>query len=140
MVSPWASYDHSLPLVIDPVLSYSTLLGGSGSDAANALAVDSTGAAYVAGFTASYDLPTLNPVQSANGGGNDAFVAKLNSTGNALVYCTYLGGTGDDRAFGIAVDSTGAAYVTGWTQSANFPVRNACRPVWQAGRTRLSRN
>ena len=118
-------YDRSLPLVIDPVLSYSTLLGGSGADAANALAVDSTGAAYVAGFTASYDLPTLSPVQAANGGGNDVFVAKLNSTGNALVYCTYLGGTGDDRAFGIAVDSTGAAYVTGWTQSANFPVRNA---------------
>ena len=119
------AYDHSLSLVIDPILSYSTFLGGSGADAANALAVDSTGAAYIAGYTESYDLPTLNPVQSTNGGGNDAFVAKLNSTGNALVYCTYLGGTGDDRAFGIALDSTGAAYVAGWTQSANFPVRNA---------------
>jgi hypothetical protein len=127
------SYDRSLPLVIDPVLSYSTFLGGSGTDAANALAVDATGAAYVAGFTASFDLPTLNPVQAANGGGNDVFVAKLNSTGNGLVYCTYLGGTGDDRAFGIAVDSTGAAYVTGWTQSANFPVRNALQASLAGG-------
>src|SRR5580658_2409149 len=127
-------YDRSLPLVIDPVLSYSTLLGGSGADAANALAVDSTGAAYIAGFTASYNLPTLNPVQAANGGGNDVFVAKLNSTGNALVYCTYLGGTGADRAFGIAVDSTGAAYVTGSTQSANFPVRNALQASLAGGK------
>jgi hypothetical protein len=127
------AYDRSLPLVIDPVLSYSTLLGGSGADAANALAVDSTGAAYIAGFTASYNLPTLNPEQAANGGGNDAFVAKLNSTGNALVYCTYLGGTGEDKALGIAVDSTGAAYVTGWTQSANFPVRNALQASLAGG-------
>src|SRR5580704_1110047 len=126
-------YDRSLPLVIDPVLSYSTLLGGSGADAANALAVDSTGDAYVAGFTASFDLPTLSPVQSANGGGNDVFVAKLSAAGNALVYCTYLGGTGDDRAFGIAVDSTGAAYLTGWTQSANFPIHNALQASLAGG-------
>ena len=126
-------YDCSLPLVIDPVISYSTFLGGSGADAANALAVDSTGAVYVAGFTESYNFPTLNPVQAANAGGNDVFVAKLNPAGNALVYATYLGGRGDDRAFGIAVDSTGAAYVTGWTQSANFPVRNAMQASLAGG-------
>jgi hypothetical protein len=85
------SYDPSRPLIIDPVLSYRTLLGGSSSDAATALAVDSTGAAYIAGFTASYDFPTANPEQNFNAGGNDVFVAKLNPSGNGLVYCTYLG-------------------------------------------------
>ena len=119
-----ADYDPALPLIIDPVLSYSTLLGGSSADAANALAVDSTGAAYIAGYTSSFNFPTNNPEQNFNAGGNDAFIAKLNSTGNGLVYCTYLGGSADDRAFGIAVDSTGAAYVTGWTTSTNFPTRN----------------
>ena len=100
-------YDRSLPLVIDPVLSYLTLLGGSGADAAMSLAVDGTGAAYVAGFTSSSDFPTANPEQNFNGGGNEVFVAKLNSAGNGLVYCTYIGGRADDRAYGIAVDSLG---------------------------------
>ena len=118
-------YDSSLPLVIDPLIAYSTLLGGSSADAANAIAVDANGAAYIAGFTESYDFPTLNADQPASGGGNDAFIAKLSASGNALIYCTYLGGAGDDRAFGIAIDSSGAAYVTGSTQSLNFPVRNA---------------
>lgn len=119
-------YDRSHTLVIDPVvLSYGTLVGGSGSDAAMALAVDNNGAAYVAGFTASYDLPTANPEQNFNAGGNDVFVAKLNPSGNGLVYCTYLGGKGDDRAYGIAVDASGSAYVTGSTTSTNFPTRNA---------------
>ena len=118
------SYDSSLPLIIDPVISYSTLLGGSSSDAAISLAVDASGAVYLAGFTASYDFPTANPVQNLNGGGNDVFVAKLNPAGTALVYCTYLGGSGDDRAYGIAVDAAGSAYVAGSTASKNFPVRN----------------
>ena len=118
-------YDPFLPLIIDPTLSYSTLLGGANSEAANALAVDSTGAVYVTGFTASRDFPTANPVQNFNAGSNDVFVAKLNPTGNGLVYCTYLGGSGDDRAFGIAVDSNGSAVVTGSTTSANFPTRGA---------------
>jgi hypothetical protein len=127
-------HDPLFPLVIDPVLSYSTLLGGSGADAANAIAVDSTGAAYVAGFTASFDFPTVNPEQGATGGGNDAFIAKLSASGSALIYCTYLGGRGDDRAFGIAVDATGAAYVTGSTQSTNFPVRNALQANLAGGK------
>ena len=75
--------------------------------------------------TESFDFATVNPEQAALGGGNDAFVAKLNASGSALIYCTYLGGRNDDRALGIAIDSTGAAYVTGSTQSPNFPVRNA---------------
>jgi hypothetical protein len=115
-------YDASLPLIIDPAISYSTLLGGSGANAANALAVDSTGAAYLAGFTESTNFPTANPVQNFNAGGNDVFVAKLNPAGTGLVYCTYLGGVGDDQAYGIAVDAIGAAYVTGATESQDFPV------------------
>jgi hypothetical protein len=116
------SYDASLPLVIDPAIFYSTLVGGSGADAANALAVDSAGAAYLAGFTESINFPTVNPAQNFNAGGTDVFVAKLNPAGGGLVYCTYLGGSGDDRAYGIAVDSAGAAYVTGSTASPNFPI------------------
>ena len=119
------AYDRSLPLVIDPVLSYSTLLGGSGFDSATAIAVDTSGSAYVAGFTDSYDFPTLSPSQSYNAGGNDVFVTKLSAAGNGLIYSTYIGGSGDDRAYGIAVDSSGNVYVTGSTTSLNFPVRYA---------------
>jgi hypothetical protein len=118
-------YDRHLALTIDPVIAYSTFLGGASADAANAIAVDGSGSAYITGFTESFDLPTINALQGANGGGNDAFVAKLSASGNSLVYCTYLGGKGDDRGFGIAVDSTGAAYITGSTQSANFPTHSA---------------
>lgn len=118
-------YDAARPLTIDPVLVSSTVLGGSWSDAALALAVDSSGAMYVAGYTSSHDFPTANPAQNLNAGGNDVFVAKVNAAGTALVYCTYLGGTGDDRAYGIAVDGSGSAYVTGSTTSRNFPVHNA---------------
>jgi hypothetical protein len=117
-------YDRTRPLIIDPVL-YSTLLGGSSSDAVNAMAVDGTGAVYVTGFTASYDFPTVNPKQNFDAGGNDAFVAKLSAAGNGLVYCTYLGGSGDDRAYGLVVDAGGSVSVTGSTTSRNFPVANA---------------
>ena len=117
-------YDRNAPLVIDPVL-YNTLLGGGSSDAATALAVDASGSAYVAGFTASYDFPTANPEQNFNAGSNDVFVAKLNAAGNGVVYCTYLGGTGDDRAYGIALGADGSAYVTGVTASKNFPLAGA---------------
>ena len=128
-------YDVARPLIIDPVLSYSTLLGGSGFDTATALAVDSAGAAYVAGFTESYNFPTANPEQNFNAGGNDVFVAKFNPSGSGLAYCTYVGGSADDRAYGIAVDGNGFAYVTGMTTSANFPVRNALQSHLAGGRT-----
>ena len=118
-------YDRARALVIDPVLSYSTLLGGSGTDTATSLAVDASGSAYIAGFTDSYNFPTVNAAQSFNGGGNDVFIAKLSPSGNSLIYCTYLGGSADDRAYGIAVDPQGNAYVAGSTTSKNFPVRNA---------------
>jgi hypothetical protein len=116
-------------------LIYSTYLGGSNHDVVLGLAVDSTGSAYVTGGTASNNFPTANALQSSSGtapcgstpGGNPrpcffhAFVTKLNSTGTALDYSTYLGGNGHDGGVGIAVDDTGAAYVTGATNSTNFP-------------------
>jgi hypothetical protein len=116
-------YDPSLPLIIDPVITYSTFLGGSGIDAATAVAVDSTGSTYITGFTDSANFPTANPARNFNAGGNEVFIAKLNPSGNSLMYCTYIGGAGDDRGYGIAVDAVGSAYVTGWTASQNFPVQ-----------------
>ncbi len=121
-------YDHSKPLVIDPVLSYSTYLGGSNRDNGYGIAVDSAGNAYITGDTTSTNFPTKNPHQPHLGGQkgySDAFVAKLNPTGSALVYSTYLGGKWTDSAEGIAVDSAGNAFVTGWTSSPNFPTKNA---------------
>jgi hypothetical protein len=115
-------YDRTKPLIIDPVLSYSTYLGGSGSDSGFGIAVDSAGNAYVTGQTASTDFPTASALQASNGGGyGDAFVTKLNAAGSALVYSTYIGGSDYDTAYGIAVDSSGNAYITGSTASGNFP-------------------
>ena len=119
-------YDRSRPLRIDPVLSYSTYLGGAGTDRAYAIAVDSAGAAYITGYTDSSNYPVSSGVvRPATGGGVDAFVTKLNAAGNAIVYSTYLGGSGDDRGYSIAVDSGGNAYVTGWTGSTDFPLAAA---------------
>ncbi len=118
------AYNKDYSLIIDPVLSYSTYLGGSGGDYARAIAVDATGAAYVAGYTWSTNFPTLNAYQGDQGV-VDAFVTKLSPQGNSLVYSTYLGGSNTDHAYAIAVDSTGAAYVTGRTSSTDFPTKNA---------------
>jgi hypothetical protein len=117
-----ASYDSSKPLVIDPVLAYSTYVGGSGTDGAFGVAIDQYGNAYVAGFTSSTNFPTKDPYQSQNAGGIDNFVLKMNRTGTALVYSTYLGGSGTEYPFGVAVDTKGEAYVVGNTGSLNFPV------------------
>ncbi|HYV30244.1 MAG TPA: SBBP repeat-containing protein, partial [Candidatus Binatia bacterium] len=103
-------------------LIYSTYLGGTDSDAGNAIAVDSSGSAYITGDTNSNDFPTLNPIQAERGGGqSDAFVAKLAPDGSALVYSTYLGGGANDHAAAIALDPTGNAYVAGTTDSSDFP-------------------
>ena len=116
-----AAYDTSRPLVIDPALSYSTYLGGTGTDGAFGVAIDAQGNCYVTGFTSSTNFPTKLPFQKTNAGGVDTFVSKLNRTGTALVYSTYLGGNSTEYPFGIAVDSTGEAYELGNTGSANFP-------------------
>jgi hypothetical protein len=118
-------YDHGRALVIDPALAFSTFLGGSGGDAGNAIAVDSAGNVYVAGRTASIDFPvTPGAYQTTDhvGQGSTAFVTKLNPTGTALVYSTYLGGSTGETASAIAVDTGGNAYVAGSTASTDFPV------------------
>ncbi len=120
-----ASYDHAKEIVIDPVLEWSTYLGGAGVDFGFDIAVDSTGATYVTGDTTSADFPVVSPIQSINAGTFDAFVTKINPAGSAIVYSTYLGGANSDQSSAIAVDSSGAAYVTGSTLSADFPVVNA---------------
>jgi Beta-propeller repeat/Abnormal spindle-like microcephaly-assoc'd, ASPM-SPD-2-Hydin len=102
-------------------LVYSTFLGGSAEDDAFGIATDSSGDAYVVGRTASTNFPTKSPIQSSLTGSYSAFVSEFNPQGTALVYSTYLGGAGSDYGFAIAVDSSGAAYVTGQTTSNNFP-------------------
>jgi hypothetical protein len=117
-----AAYDASQPLVIDPVLFYSTYLGGNAFDVGSSIAVDSAGNAYVTGFTNSSNFPTTaGAFHTTFGGSFDAFVTKLNPTGSGLVYSTYLGGSGQDIGRAIAVDAARNAYVTGLTNSSNFP-------------------
>jgi hypothetical protein len=124
-----AEYDAARPLVIDPVLDYSTYLGGGGLDYANGIGADATGNAYVMGITNSSDFPTMNGLQPTSGGSIETFVAKLNPAGSALVYSTYLGGGGIDFGNSMAVDFAGNAYVTGNTNSTNFPTANPLQPT-----------
>ena len=112
--------DPALPLTIDPVLEYSTYMGGSEEEWIDGIAVDSSGAAYVTGETYSSDFPLASPYQTDQGYW-DAFVTKLAPGGNSVIYSTYLGGNDSDGASAIAVDSTGAVYVAGGTGSTNFP-------------------
>lgn len=131
------NYDSSRLLVIDPILSYlafSTYLGGLGDDFGNSIAVDRSGNVYVTGHTTPFDLPfplgkisqfpMQNAFDSSFNGRGDVFVTKLNTAG-VLVYSTYLGGSSEDNGYGIAVDSSGNAYVTGEIDSTNFPTANA---------------
>ncbi len=115
-------------------LVYSTYLGGSGYDTGSGIAVDTSGNAYVEGSTDSTDFPPRSPLQAANAGGAyDAFVAKINASGSALVYSTYLGGSGSDTGQGIAVDASGNAYVTGWTNPSNFPTQSPLQASYAGG-------
>ena len=117
-----AAYDTSQPLVIDPILFYSTFLGGRGDDTGLRVAVDTAGNAYVTGVTTSIDFPTPpGTLQTTFGGAAHAFVTKLNPTGSGIVYSAYLGGSAEENGLGIAVDAAGNAYVTGLTGSSNFP-------------------
>lgn len=125
-------YDRGQPLIIDPVLSYATYLD---ADYGEAVAVDGSGHAYVAGYTQSLGLATAGAVQSSYAAGADAYVAKLDPSGSSLVYATYLGGGQLDEAKGIAVDASGHAYVTGETNSTDFPTTG---PL-QLGNSVLSR-
>ena len=131
-----AAYDASKPLIIDPVLRYSTYLGGSGEDVSgffglDNIATDPLGNAYLIGSTTSTDFPTTAGASQTTFGGSgdvyfsgDAFVAKLNAAGNALLYSTYIGGSSDEQGESIAVDAAGIAYISGETFSTNFPTVN----------------
>jgi hypothetical protein len=126
------AYDGSRPLVIDPILTYSTYLGGSGNDQSKSIAVDSSGNVYVGGYTYSFNFPTVSPFQSANSSGLDGFVAKLNAAG-ALVYATYIGGSNSNFDARIAADDAGNAYVVGSTNSTDFPTRNPVQGSFAGG-------
>lgn len=118
-------YDHKLPLIIDPVLSYSTLLGGSGNDNGQGIAVDSLGNVYVTGFTASTSFPGAARVPAGSTGGNgDVFVTKLNAAGSQIVWSAYIGGTGAEAATDLALDATNNVWLTGFTNSTDFPTVN----------------
>ncbi|MEX0125400.1 SBBP repeat-containing protein, partial [Clostridium butyricum] len=117
------SYLENIPLIIDPILTYTTYLGGNLTDEARGIAVDTEGCAYVTGTTTSVDFPvTPGAFQTTAGGGGDAFVAKFASNGGSLIYSTYLGGSGGDVANAISLDTQECAYVTGQTSSTDFPI------------------
>lgn len=119
-----SGYDTARPLVIDPVLSYSSYLGGAGDDYANEVAVAPDGTAWVAGHTSSVSFPAADASHRSPGGGMDTFLARVSSSGE-LLSVTYLGGSGDDRGHSVYVDQAGRPHVVGETGSANFPVVGA---------------
>jgi len=126
------AYDAGRPLTIDPVIAYSTFLGGSMFDIAWSIAVDPAGNSYLAGYTASADFPSVSAYQPSTAGQGDAFVAKFRPDGTP-VYITYLGGDYLDYAMAVAVDLEGNAYVTGATGSADFPTLDAFQPTYAGG-------
>jgi hypothetical protein len=116
------AYDKTQTLIIDPLI-YSTYIGGTSADYGSGIAIDGSGNAYITGWTNStnYDI-TTGAFQTTNGGDLDVFVTKLNSTGTSLIYSTYIGGSNWDEGFAIAIDGSGNAYITGWTNSTNYDI------------------
>ena len=129
----FAGVTDAFVVKMDPTGSriiYASYLGGTGLDSGQAIAVDSAGNAYVGGFTNSIDFPTKLALQAKLAGEFDGFVTKLDSTGAAIVYSTYIGGSGRDFVLGLDVDLNGQVYLTGDVESPNFPTVNALQPVW----------
>ena len=114
-------YDHSLPLVIDPVLSYSTFFASQGETDVAGVARDAAGEIFLAGSTAGIRLPIEQPFQSQLNGVKDAFISKISEDGSTLVYSTYFGGSSQDEAVALALDTQGDAFITGDTSSSDFP-------------------
>ncbi|HSR68914.1 MAG TPA: SBBP repeat-containing protein [Acidobacteriota bacterium] len=121
-------YDPALPLVIDPVLSFFTYLGGAGDDAAHALLDAGDGMVYVCGETASVNFPSEDALQGQTGGSRDAFLSLVDTRSQSLVFSTYLGGSNDDICRRLARDGAGDVYLLGQTESLNFPTVNATQP------------
>jgi uncharacterized protein (TIGR03437 family) len=128
-----ANYDGSQALTIDPVIEYSTYLGGNADDNASAIGVGSDGSAYVGGHLQSPKYPNLDPFQQASGTQQDIVVAKFTPSGNALVFYTYVGGAGINEVQALVLDAGGNAYATGFTQSSNFPTKNPPQPIYGGG-------
>lgn len=126
------NFDRNRPLVIDPVLLYSTYLGGDGNDQSTGIAVDNSGCVYVTGYTDSTNFP-LATLGSLPPGSDHVFVAKFDATGSNLVYADYLGGDGQDYGYAITLDSANDAYIAGSTASSNFPTVNAFQPSYPGG-------
>ncbi|MFN2547890.1 MAG: PKD domain-containing protein [Myxococcales bacterium] len=126
------AYDPALELVVDPVLAYSTFLGGPGNESGVAIAADRGGNSFFLGNAASTNFPVSNPVR-AYASGVDAVVTKIDPTGSNLIWSTYLGGSLDDVGTAIALDASGNAYLAGHTRSTNFPVLNALQPAHAGG-------
>lgn len=120
---------------IDPsgAVVYSTYFGGSSADESHSLAVDPFGGIYIAGYTSSSDFPVVNAFQPKLNGPRDAFILKLSNSGDAIQYSSYLGGSRSDRAYGLDVDGSGNAYISGTTLSDNFPVANAFQAKFGGG-------
>ena len=116
------NYDNRKELIIDPALSYSTLIGANNNTQVQGVAADSNGNVYVTGTTFATNYPTVNAFQTANKGTTNVFVTKLGPTGDVILYSTYLGGSGFDNAAAIAVDGSGSAYVTGTVGASDFPI------------------
>jgi len=114
-------YDHSRALVVDPVLSYSTLIAANNNTQVQGVAVDSSGEIFITGTTFATNYPVVRPFQSTNKGYTNVFVTKLNAAGNTILYSTYIGSGGFDTGRAIAVDSSGSAYLTGNIGAADFP-------------------
>jgi hypothetical protein len=125
-------FEHDKPLIIDPVLTYSTYLGGSGDDYLGDIALDSAGNVYVIGYTYSTNFPRLNAYQNTAPGTPDLYVTKINAAGTALLYSTYVGGSSNEFGGAITVDASGVAYVAAESWSNNFPTVNAYQPAHSA--------
>ena len=121
---PGGTGSHAFVSKLDPTgtkLVYSTYLGGSGSDTARGISVDTSGVAHVVGYTTSTNFPTANPIQNTYAGNTDAFLTRINSMGCGLAFSTYLGGKATDEALAVRADSAGNSYLAGFTGSNDFP-------------------
>ncbi len=127
-------YDHRQPLVVDPIIEFSTFLGGSGADTGYAVTVDQAGNIYVVGQTGSANFPLRGGYDNSINGLSDAFIVKINPSGTAILFSTYLGGRNPgDRAWDVEVDRDGRVYVCGETSSINFPTVNAYQNFFRGG-------